>query len=144
THSVGYANTVENSLNVQVPLRAKMIRTILLEVERLHSHLLNIGLSSHFVGFDSGFMQFFRVREKTMELAELLTGARKTYGMNLIGGVRRDFLKAQREKGIAMVREVRHSFQELVEVLLSTPNIDSRLVGVGVLAKDIARDFSPV
>ncbi|WP_318399543.1 hydrogenase large subunit [Photobacterium leiognathi] len=144
THSVGYSNTIENALSVDVPFRAKMIRTVLLEVERLHSHLLNIGLSSHFVGFDSGFMQFFRVREKTMELAELLTGARKTYGMNLIGGVRRDFLKEQRLKGIAMVKEVRKTFTELVEVLLATPNIESRIAGVGVLSKDIARDYSPV
>ncbi|WP_318436830.1 hydrogenase large subunit [Photobacterium leiognathi] len=144
THSVGYSNTIENALSVDVPFRAKMIRTVLLEVERLHSHLLNIGLSSHFVGFDSGFMQFFRVREKTMELAELLTGARKTYGMNLIGGVRRDFLKDQRLKGIAMVKEVRKTFSELVEVLLATPNIESRIAGVGVLSKDIARDYSPV
>ncbi|WP_318472841.1 hydrogenase large subunit [Photobacterium leiognathi] len=144
THSVGYSNTIENALSVDVPFRAKMIRTVLLEVERLHSHLLNIGLSSHFVGFDSGFMQFFRVREKTMELAELLTGARKTYGMNLIGGVRRDFLKEQRLKGIAMVKEVRKTFSDLVEVLLATPNIESRIAGVGILSKDIARDYSPV
>ncbi|WP_318483723.1 hydrogenase large subunit [Photobacterium leiognathi] len=144
THSVGYSNTIENALSVDVPFRAKMIRTVLLEVERLHSHLLNIGLSSHFVGFDSGFMQFFRVREKTMELAELLTGARKTYGMNLIGGVRRDFLKEQRLKGIAMVKDVRKTFSELVEVLLATPNIESRIAGVGILSKDIARDYSPV
>ncbi|WP_086982363.1 hydrogenase large subunit [Vibrio aphrogenes] len=144
THSVGYINTVENALSIQVPERAKMIRTILLEVERLHSHLLNIGLSSHFVGFDSGFMQFFRLREKTMELAELLTGARKTYGVNLIGGIRRDFLKAQREKAIQVVRQVRKEFSDLVDMLLATPNIDSRIAGVGILAKDIARDFSPV
>lgn len=144
THSVGYSNTIENALSVPVPLRAKMIRTVLLEVERLHSHLLNIGLASHFVGFDTGFMQFFRIREKTMELAELLTGARKTYGMNLIGGVRRDFLKEQRVKGIALVREVRKSFTELVDMLLATPNIDSRIDGIGILARDIARDYSPV
>jgi hydrogenase-4 component G/formate hydrogenlyase subunit 5 len=144
THSVGYSNSVENALQIEVPIRGKMIRTVLLEVERLHSHLLNIGLSSHFVGFDSGFMQFFRIREKTMELAEILTGARKTYGMNLIGGVRRDFLKEQRVKGVAIIREVRQSFTELVDMLLSTHNIDSRIAGVGVLAKDIARNYSPV
>lgn len=144
THSVGYINTVENSLSIQVPTRAKMIRTVLLEVERLHSHLLNIGLSSHFVGFDSGFMQFFRLREKSMELAEVLTGGRKTYGMNLVGGVRRDFLKEQRVKGIQLVKELRQGFTELVEVLLATPNLESRIAGVGVLDKKIARDFSPV
>ncbi len=45
-----------------------MIRAILLEVERLHSHLLNLGLACHFTGFDSGFMQFFRVREASMKI----------------------------------------------------------------------------
>ena len=50
-------------------------------------------LACHFTGFDSGFMQFFRVRETSMKMAEILTGARKTYGLNLIGGIRRDLLK---------------------------------------------------
>ena len=144
THSVGYSNTIENALDIPVPPRAKMIRTVLLEVERLHSHLLNIGLSSHFTGFDTGFMQFFRVREKTMVLAEILAGARKTYGLNLIGGVRRDILKDQRMKGIKLVREVRQEFKELVDVLLSTPNMESRVAGVGVLDHKVARDFSTV
>ncbi|XMR37632.1 nickel-dependent hydrogenase large subunit [Escherichia coli] len=65
THSVAYTTSVENAMGIPVPERAKMIRAVLLpEVERLHSHILNIGLSSHFTGFDTGFMQFFRVRRK--------------------------------------------------------------------------------
>ncbi|MFT8002928.1 hydrogenase large subunit, partial [Salmonella enterica subsp. enterica serovar Enteritidis] len=83
----------ENAMGIVVPERAQMIRSILLEVERLHSHLLNLGLACHFVGFDSGFLKFFRIREQSMKMAEILTGARKTYGMNLIGGMRRDILK---------------------------------------------------
>ena len=65
-HSVAYASSVENALGIQVPARAHAIRSVLLETERLHSHLLNLGLACHFVGFDTGFMQFFRVREKAM------------------------------------------------------------------------------
>ena len=144
THSVAYANSVENALGIRVPERAQMVRTVLLEVERLHSHLLNLGLACHFTGFDTGFMQFFRVREKSMKLAELLTGARKTYGINLIGGVRRDFLKAQRLETIKVINEMRKDVSELVEILLSTPNMDERTVGVGLLDKQVARDFSPV
>ena len=75
--SVAYANSVESALGIQIPKRAEWIRAILLEVERLHSHLLNLGLSSHFTGFDTGFMQFFRVREKSMTLAEVLTDVYK-------------------------------------------------------------------
>lgn len=92
-HGTAYTTSVENAMGIVVPERAQMIRAILLEVERLHSHLLNLGLACHFTGFDSGFMQFFRVRETSMKMAEILTGARKTYGLNLIGGIRRDLLK---------------------------------------------------
>ncbi|MFP1453662.1 hypothetical protein ACLB1N_33890 [Escherichia coli] len=89
-----------------MPQRTHTIRSILPEVERLHSHLLNLGLSCHFVGFDTGFMQFFRVRKKSMTMAELLIGSRKTCnGLNLIGGVRRDILKEQRLQTLKLVRE---------------------------------------
>lgn len=81
-HSVAYAEAVERAQGIHVPPRAQYIRAIMLEVERLHSHLLNIGLASHYTGFDSGFQQFFRVREKSMDLAEKLSGHRKTYGLN--------------------------------------------------------------
>lgn len=144
THSVAYANSVENALGLIVPERAQWIRALLLEVERLHSHMLNIGLSSHFVGFDTGFMQFFRVREKSMTLAEILTGARKTYGINLIGGIRRDILKEQRNTCIQLIREMRQGFTELIDILLNTPNIKQRTVNIGRLESQIARDYSPV
>ena len=106
-HNVAYSTSIERALGIEVPERAQFIRTILLEVERLHSHLLNLGLACHFVGFDTGFMQFFRVREKAMKMAELLTGSRKTYGMNLIGGVRRDILKEQRTLTLQLLAELR-------------------------------------
>ena len=144
THSVAYATSVENALGINVPPRAQAIRSVFLEVERLHSHLLNLGLASHFVGFDTGFMQFFRVREKAMTMAELLTGARKTYGMNLIGGVRRDIMKDERTRTLKMVGELRSEVKSLVDMLLETPHLRQRTQGVGLLDKKVARDFSPV
>jgi Ni,Fe-hydrogenase III large subunit/Ni,Fe-hydrogenase III component G len=143
-HNVAYSTSVETALDIQIPERAKYIRTILLEVERLHSHLLNIGLACHFVGFDTGFMQFFRVREKAMKMAELLTGARKTYGMNLIGGVRRDILKDQRAQTLQLIGELRKEVNELLDVLYETPNLLQRTQGIGKLEPEVARDYSPV
>jgi len=113
-------------------------------VERLHSHLLNLGLACHFVGFDTGFMQFFRVREKSMKMAELLTGTRKTYGMNLIGGVRRDILKETRLQILQYCKELREEVNALVAMLLDTPNIVQRTAGIGRLEPNVARDYSPV
>lgn len=127
-------------MGIQVPERAQMIRAILLEVERLHSHLLNLGLACHFTGFDSGFMQFFRVRETSMKMAEILTGARKTYGLNLIGGIRRDLLKEDMIQTRQLAQQMRRDVQELVDMLLSTPNMEQRTVGIGRLDPEIARD----
>ncbi|STM51742.1 hydrogenase-4 subunit G [Escherichia coli] len=52
-----------------------------------------------------------------MTMAELLIGSRKTYGLNLIGGVRRDILKEQRLQTLKLVREMRADVSELVEML---------------------------
>ncbi|WP_299999526.1 NADH-quinone oxidoreductase subunit C [uncultured Cedecea sp.] len=144
THSVAYTSSVENAMGIEVPERAQMIRSILLEVERLHSHLLNLGLACHFVGFDSGFMQFFRVREQSMKMAEILTGARKTYGMNLIGGMRRDILKDDMIATISLAGSMRRELNDMVSILLSTANTEQRSVGVGILEPQVARDFSNV
>jgi Ni,Fe-hydrogenase III large subunit/Ni,Fe-hydrogenase III component G len=143
-HSVAYASSIENALGIVVPERGQAIRAILLEIERLHSHLLNLGLVCHFSGFDSGFMQFFRVREKAMTLAETLTGARKTYGLNLIGGVRRDILAEQKGATVKLVRELRADTERLVDMLVSTANFPGRVTGVGRLDPAIARAHSPV
>src|SRR3990172_6143305 len=143
-HNVAYSTSIERALGIEVPDRAQFIRTILLEVERLHSHLLNLGLACHFVGFDTGFMHFFRVREKAMKMAELLTGSRKTYGVNLIGGLRRDILKEQRLTTLKLLGELRKEAADLINMLLETPNIVQRTQNIGRLEKQVALDYSPV
>lgn len=89
-------------------------------------------------------MQFFRVRETSMKMAEILTGARKTYGLNLIGGIRRDLLKEDMIQTRQLAQQMRRDVQELVDMLLSTPNMEQRTVGIGRLDPEIARDFSNV
>ena len=143
-HSVAYAETIEHAQGIEVPLRAQYIRAIVLETERLHSHLLNLGLVCHYSGFDTGFQHFFRIREKSMDLAEMITGARKTYGINLIGGVRRDILAEQKLQTLKYLDELEADATRLVDELVSTPNFLKRAQGVGVLDKKVARDYSPV
>ncbi|MDR3358341.1 MAG: hydrogenase large subunit [Desulfovibrio sp.] len=143
-HSITYANSIENAIGIEVPKRAHWIRTLLLEAERLHSHLLNLGLVCHFCGFDAGFQQFFRVREKSMTIAEMLTGARKTYGLNLVGGIRRDILKDARQKTMQLLDEIGREGSELIAMLVETTNFEQRTKGIGILHPKVARDFSPV
>ncbi len=143
-HSVCYTQAVENAARIDVPERALYIRSLVLEVERLHSHLLWIGVACHLLGYDAGFMHAWRIREKTMVLAELLTGSRKTYGINLVGGVRKDINRDKIGKVLDTVKWVEDEFKKLVEVITSVPQVVKRATGTGILPKHDARAYSVV
>ncbi|MEM1741031.1 MAG: hydrogenase large subunit, partial [Desulfurococcaceae archaeon] len=127
---------------LDVPERAQYIRSIILEVERIHSHLLWLGVAFHVVGYDAGFMHMWRIREKIMYLAELLTGSRKTYGINLIGGVRKDINEDKKQKTLETLRELEKEFRELIEIAINVPQVKKRLSGTGLLPKEDAVKFS--
>jgi len=143
-HSISYCQAVEDAFNVDVPERALFIRTILLEIERLHSHMLNLGIACHLTGFDWGFTQIFKIRESVMKMAEILTGGRKTYGMAIVGGVRRDILREQADKVIEELRTLRKEFSEIWDVVSTTKTLIDRTEGVGILPAKIARSVSVV
>lgn len=143
-HSCCYAMAVEKAAGIEVPERAEFLRSVLLEVERVHSHLLWIGIASHIVGYDSGFMHVWRIREPAMVAAERLTGSRKMYGVNAVGGLRRDIDAEQISRSLRDLRRVRQSFAEFVKVLLSVPQVRRRASGTGVLPRNVARDLSVV
>jgi Ni,Fe-hydrogenase III component G len=89
-HATAYSQSVEEAAGIEIPRRAEYLRTIMLEIERLHSHLLWLGVAGHLIGYDTVFMHAWRVREDIMWLCEKITGNRKTYGMIIIGGTRQD------------------------------------------------------
>ncbi|MCD6301735.1 MAG: NADH-quinone oxidoreductase subunit C [Staphylothermus sp.] len=143
-HSVSYTMSVERAAKIDVPERAEYIRSIILEVERLHSHLLWIGVACHLLGYDAGFMHSWRIREKVMVLSELLTGSRKTYGINLVGGVRKDINKDKIQAIMNTLKYIKEEFSKLVEVIAHVPQIVKRATGTGILPRDDARKLSVV
>lgn len=134
-HSTNFSQAVEVAIGLDVPPRAKFIRTILLEVERIHSHLLWLGLAAHIVGFDTAFMMSWRVREPVMMAAEALTGNRKTYGMVQVGGVRRDITADGARALLAALDQVEREAKPLVAALVGDTTLRLRLEGVGVLSQ---------
>jgi Ni,Fe-hydrogenase III large subunit/Ni,Fe-hydrogenase III component G len=141
-HSTCYALAVEKAAKLEVPERAQFIRSIVLEVERIHSHLLLLGVAFHLLGYDAGFMHIWRIRERVMWLAELLTGSRKTYGINLVGGVRRDINEEKKQKALEVLRELSSEFKSFIEVAMSVPQVKKRLTGTGVLPREVAVKLS--
>jgi Ni,Fe-hydrogenase III large subunit/Ni,Fe-hydrogenase III component G len=140
-HSVAYAQAVEQAAVVRPTPRAEFIRTILLELERLHSHLLWVGLAGHLLGFDTLFMQCFRVREPVMKMAEAITGNRKTYALCTIGGVRWDLTLELRRALQAMLDRLEAEWRPLVDALTGDRNVQKRARGIGVTDRALVKDM---
>jgi Ni,Fe-hydrogenase III large subunit/Ni,Fe-hydrogenase III component G len=143
-HSATYCMAVESAAGIEIPPRAKYIRSMMLEFERIHSHLLWLGLAVHYLGFDTVLMQTWRIREPIMWLAEQVTGNRKTYGMNLVGGVRRDIDADVTEKILKALDKMEAETKELVSAAVEDNSLKMRLQNVGTLSKEEARKICVV
>ncbi len=143
-HSATYCMAVEEAAGIEIPPRAKYIRSIMLELERVHSHLLWLGLAAHYLGFDTVLMQAWRIREPVMWLTEQITGNRKTYGMNLVGGVRRDIDAETADKILKTLAKIEEEAKELVAAAVEDNSLKMRLEKVGMLSKEDARKICVV
>jgi Ni,Fe-hydrogenase III large subunit/Ni,Fe-hydrogenase III component G len=143
-HSVAYAQAVESAAALRIPPRAEYIRTVLLELERLHSHLLWMGLACHLIGFDTIFMQSWRIREPVMWMAEKITGNRKTYGLCLVGGVRWDIGPEVRSELRSALAKLEGEWRGLVDAVKGDRNLMARTVGVGVTTPELVRSMGLV
>jgi Ni,Fe-hydrogenase III large subunit/Ni,Fe-hydrogenase III component G len=137
-HATAYSQAVEEAAGIPVPRRAEFIRVLMLELERIHSHLLWLGVAGHLIGYDTIFMHAWRVREPVMWLSERITGNRKTYGMVVIGGVRRDITPEVAEDMRTVLKKVETEALTLKSAVLKDSSIHRRTQGVGRISKEEA------
>jgi len=138
-HSTCYCEAAEQAAGAEAPRRAKYIRSIMLEMERIHSHLLWLGIAGHILGFDTVLMQTWRIREPIMWLCEQITGNRKTYGMNLVGGVRRDIPADLHPKILDVLAKIETETLAVADAIQGDTTLLVRLQGVGMLPEEEAR-----
>jgi len=138
-HSTAYCQAVEKAVGIEVPRRARYIRTLMLELERVHSHLLWLGIAGHIIGFETVLMQSWRIREPVMWLCEEISGNRKTYGMNTVGGLRRDFPEAMKPKLLEVLGKVEKESVAVRDAVVGDTTLHARTRGVGVLTNDWAK-----
>jgi formate hydrogenlyase subunit 5 len=143
-HSTCYCQAVEKAAGIEAPRRARYIRTIMLELERIHSHLLWLGIAGHIIGFDTVLMQTWRIREPVMWLCEQISGNRKTYGMNTIGGLRRDFPDAIKLKLLETLAEVEKESTAVRDAIVDDTTLHARTKGVGELTNQWAKKICVV
>ena len=136
SHPYAYTRAVEDIIPVEVPERAKYIRTIIAEGERIHSHLLWAGLAGHFLGYNTVFMWIWKLREEILDVMEILSGNRNNYAMFKPGGVRRD-IKAEDIPGVVKkLDSLVPTLEMLQKAILDDPVIQARTKGVGVLSRE--------
>lgn len=136
-HSMTFCMALEKIGAVEVPERAKYIRVVIAELERLHSHLLWAGVAAELIGFQTVFMHVFRLRERVMDLLEQISGNRVNYSMNRIGGVNRDITEpAKVLEGVAELRRV--LTESVIPVFTTDATVQARCRGVGLLTRSDA------
>lgn len=143
-HATAYCLGVERLAGVEAPPRAQCIRELMLELERIHSHLLWLGVAAHEAGFETLFMYSWRDRETVMDLLEALSGNRVNYSANLLGGVKFDIEPAQAEaiqRGLDFLEErTRH----YLEIATSDEMFLRRTRGIGVMDAEQCRRLGVV
>ncbi len=144
SHPFAYVNAVEDLAGIAVPERALFIRTLTAELERLHSHLLWLGLAGHFVGYNTVWMWAWRYREPILDMFEMLSGNRNHYGMMKIGGVRHDILDEHIAPLQGAMDEAEKAVKMFKGAVLDDPVMHARLKNVGVLTKEEAIDWCAV
>lgn len=144
SHPFAYCNSVEDLLGISVPEKAKYIRCVIGEMERIHSHLLWLGLAGHFLGYNTVFMWAWKYRESILDMFEAITGNRNHYAMFKIGGVRRNIEDEDIPALRVVLKDLKVKMEMLTHAVLDDPVLGARLKGVGVLTKEHIKDFGAV
>ena len=142
SHPFAYTRAVEDVIPVEVPERAKFIRTIIAEGERIHSHLLWLGLAGHFLGYNTVYMWAWKLREEILDVMEILSGNRNNYAMFKPGGIRRD-IKAEDIPGcVKKIDSIVPTLIMLKKAVVDDPVLHARTKGIGILTKQESINYS--
>ncbi|MBP7087980.1 MAG: nickel-dependent hydrogenase large subunit [Candidatus Omnitrophica bacterium] len=141
SHPYAYTKAVEDIADIEIPPRAEYIRTIIAEGERMHSHLLWLGLAGHFLGYNTVFMWAWKLREEILDVMEILSGNRNNYAMFRPGGVRRDIKTEDIPIVIKKLDSIVPTLEMLKKAIVDDPVLHARTKGIGVLSKEKAVDF---
>jgi Ni,Fe-hydrogenase III large subunit len=142
THSLAFVQAVEDVAGITPPKRALYIRTIVAELERLHSHLLWLYLSVNDIGFQEASKYLTQLREGILSMLMRLTGGRIMYEINTFGGVLKDVSDLSLLKGEAEV--YCDISKRLVKLFEKNRNIIKKTKGMGKLSREKAVELGVV
>jgi len=144
SHTTVFVKGIEEAMKLEIPRRAQYIRTIVAELERMHSHLLWLGVAAHEIGFNTLFMWTWRDRELVQDMLEELTGNRVNYGINEVGGVRRDLTPALVKASLDRLPYLAERIAKYTAMASKQRTMLLRFQGVGKLTEAEALKYGAV
>ena len=138
TNNLGYCETVEKLMEIEVPRRARYIRTILAELQRIASHCLWLGTHAMDIGAMTVFLYAFRERELILDLFEEYCGARLTYNSMRIGGLPLDIPTGWDVKVREFCKVMDEKIPEYEELLTNNRIWLERTRNIGVISAEAA------
>lgn len=140
-NNVAYVYAVEKLLGIKVPDRAEWIRLILMELQRISSHLVWLGTHVMDIGAVTAFLYAMREREMILDIFEMCSGARLTVSYCRVGGLLADTPPGFEERVEEFVKRFPVAWQEYNKLVTKNPIFVDRTVDVGVITADDAIDF---
>ncbi|HBL31907.1 MAG TPA: NADH-quinone oxidoreductase subunit D [Acidobacteria bacterium] len=141
TNNQAYVGAVEKLLGLVVPPRARCIRIILAELQRISSHLLWLATHAIDIGAMTPFFYTFREREILLDLFEDYCGARLTLNCMRPGGLPYDLPVGWTGRCAALMADLPGKLDEYEELLTNNRIWKKRTVGIGVLPPEVAIDY---
>jgi Ni,Fe-hydrogenase III large subunit len=141
-NATAFCMAVEQISRIPVPERAWYLRTILLELERICSHLGDQAGMLVDVAFPLGANQFSVLREECFREGDRLTGSRFLRGVVCIGGLSRDVSRTQLDELAAFVHQIRKRYKVGLKIVLSTASVIDRFTTTGVIRPALLRPLN--
>jgi len=141
SHPWATVMAIEDICGARPTDRARYLRTIVHELERLHSHMLWVGLGGHIIGYWTVYMWCWKFREPVLDCLEAITGNRNHYAWYCPGGVRRDVPDEVWPGVLKAMDELDGQLDMLIGAVLDDPVINARLKGVGILSNEDALHY---
>jgi Ni,Fe-hydrogenase III large subunit len=143
-HENAYTRTVEGILKHDVPERVKLLRAMMIELERMHSHILWAGFMAQEIGYETLFMLFWRERERVISIFERISGGRVHHAYNKIKTVRYDINETDINFILRNIGKVRSNIRNFLQEIKFTHIIKMRLGNVGTIKTKDALNYGLV
>jgi len=144
SHGTAFCQAIERAAQIEIPVRARRMRTVLLELERIYNHVGDIGAIANDVGFAVANAHASRLRESILAMNEELSGSRLLRGIVCPGGLRHDWNDRQVECCRESLKSSEQEFVDLMQIVDSSDSTRDRLERTGILHPDKARDLGIV